>query len=213
MSSAMRLAAFGCLLTLLVPGCQKEGPVNASPTVALSQSPAGLAIAGVTAVIFTADASDANGDTLAVSWDFGDGQTGFGPSVAHVYAREGAFAVSLTVSDGRGGATTTGGSMTVGGLNGRWLLSEGGERFYENGFDITQAGTTLVGWPYSVPDKGCLGELRGLATTPRGVRFVFRSCDGQDVLIEGTASSDLTSIVGTFTHPEVGTVPIVLTRR
>ena len=208
----VRSAALACLLPLLLPGCHEEA-TSPSPTLTLSRSPDGLAVAGVTAVVLTADASLAGGDALAVSWDFGDGQTGSGASVTHVYAREGVYAVSVTASGSRGGVTTTGAAVTVGGLGGRWLLSGGGERFYETGFDITQAGPTLGGRPYSVPDKGCLGEIHGVATTPRAVRFVFRSCDGDDVIIEGTASGDLRSIAGTFTHPEVGTAPIVLSRQ
>jgi hypothetical protein len=207
----VRSATLACLLALL-PGCHEEA-TSPSPTLTLSRSPDGLAIAGVTAVVLTADASVAGGDALAVSWDFGDGQVGSGASVTHVYAREGVYAVSVTAKASGGGVTTTGTSVTVGGLDGRWLLSGGGEFFYETGFDVTQVGSTLGGRPYSVPDKGCLGELHGLATTPRSVRFVFRSCDDEDVIIEGAASGDLRSILGTFTHPEVGTVPIVLSRQ
>jgi hypothetical protein len=211
--TAIRSAVLTCVLALLSPGCQENSPANASPTLALSRSPDGLAIAGVTAVAFVAGASDANGDPLTVNWDFGDGQSASGASVLHVYAREGVFAVSVTATDGRGGVTTTGTSVTVGGLGGRWLLSEGGETFYESGFDITQAGPTLGGRPYSVPDKGCLGDLHGTATTPRSVRFVFRSCDNEDVVIDGTVSGDLRSIPGTYTHPEAGTQPMVLSRQ
>ena len=203
----------GCILALVLTGCHEESPANASPTVTLSRDPDGLAIAGVTAVTFTADARDADSDTLTLTWDFGDGQTASGASVLHVYAKEGVFAVSLTVTDGRGGVATAGTSVTVGGLGGRWLLSEGGERFYEWGFDITQAGATLGGRPYSVPDRGCLGDIHGRATSPRAVSFTFKSCDGQDVAIDGTASGDLRSIWGTFRHPDEGTLPIVLSRQ
>lgn len=209
----IRWAAVACGLVLVVPGCQGDNPVNASPTITVSRSPDGLAIAGVTAVVFSANAYDANGDALTLTWDFGDGQTASGASAVHVYAREGVFAVSLTASDNRGGVAATGSSITVGGLGGRWLLSGGGERFYEWGFDITQAGATLGGRPYSVPDRGCLGDIHGRVTTPRAVRFEFQSCDNQDVVVDGTVSGDLRSIPGTFTHPDEGAQPIVLTRQ
>ena len=149
----IRSATLACLLVLLLPGCHEEA-TSPSPTLSLSRSPDGFAIAEVTAVVLTAEASLAGGDALAVSWDFGDGQTGSGASVTHVYAREGVYAVSVTASGSRGGVTTTGTAVTVGGLGGRWLLSGGGERFYETGFDITQAGPTLGGRPYSVPGQG-----------------------------------------------------------
>jgi hypothetical protein len=209
--TAIRSAVLTCVLALLSPGCQENSPANASPTLALSRSPDGLAIAGVTAVAFVAGASDANGDPLTVTWDFGDGQSASGASVLHVYAREGVFAVSVTATDGRGGVTTTGTSVTAGGLTGRWLLSEGGERFYEWGFDITQGGSTLGGRPYSVPDKRCLGDLHGRVISPLTVRFEFGACDNNTVVIDGTAAADLRSIPGTYTHPDGPPQPIVLT--
>jgi len=197
---------------LALPGCQKSSPMNASPTVSISQAPDGLVIAGATTVVFTAVASDANGDALTMTWDLGDGQTATGASVVHLYATEGVFPVALTASDGRGGVTSVGTSVTAGNLSGRWLLSEGGERFYEWGFDITQNGSTLGGRPYSVPDKGCLGDLHGRVISPRTVRFDFTACDGNTVVIDGTASGDLRRITGTFTHPDGPPQPMVLSR-
>jgi len=192
--------------------CHESTPANASPTVTLSRTPDGQAIAGVTEVVFNAAASAAGGDTLTVTWDLGDGQRASGASVVHVYPREGVFAVSVTVSDSGGGVTTTGTSVTVGGLNGRWLLSEGGARFYERGFDITQAGSTLGGRPFSIPDQGCLGDIHGRVTTPRTLRFEFVACDGNTVVIEGVAGSDLRAIPGTYTHPDGPPQPMVLSR-
>ena len=43
---------------------------------------------------------DADGDALAFSWDFGDGQTGSGATVSHTYADGGTYPVVLTVDDG-----------------------------------------------------------------------------------------------------------------
>jgi len=205
-----RLAVAAALA--LAAACH-HGASNASPTVSLSQSPDGQAIAGVTAVVFTAAASDANGDSLTLDWNLGDGQTATGAAVTHVYAREGVFAVSLSASDGRGGITTAGTSITVGGLGGRWLLSEGGHRFYEAGFDVTQAAVTLAGWPYSEPDRGCLGPIQGRVTSPRSIRFEFRACDGETVVVDGTVKGDLRSIPGAYTHPDGPPQPIVLTRQ
>ena len=202
-----------CGIASILPGCRKGSPANASPTVSLSRTPDGLLISGVTIVVFTAAASDANGDALTMTWDLGDGQTASGASVVHVYAREGVFPVALTVSDDHGGVTTVGSSITVGSLSGRWLLSEGGGRLYERGFDIVQTSSALSGRPYSEPDKGCLGDLQGHLTSPRPVRFDFRACDGNIVVIDGTATGDLLQIPGTYTHPDGPPQPMVLTRQ
>ncbi|MEQ9103552.1 MAG: PKD domain-containing protein [Rhodothermales bacterium] len=44
--------------------------------------------------------SDPNGDVLAYSWDFGDGQTDTRSSTVHTYTDAGSYVVTLTVSDG-----------------------------------------------------------------------------------------------------------------
>ena len=206
-------ASLATVVAFATPGCREGSPANASPTVTISRTPDGLLISGVTVVVFTAAARDADGDALSVTWDLGDGQKASGASVVHVYARDGVFPVALTVSDGHGGITTLGSSITVGNLSGRWLLSEGGGRFYERGFDLEETGAELRGRPYSEPDKGCLGDLQGNMTSPRTVRFDFRACDGNVVVIDGTATSDLLQIPGTYTHPDGPPQPMVLTRQ
>ena len=45
---------------------------------------------------------DADGDSLTYTWDFGDGQTGEGAQVTHVYTTTGNFVVTLTVNDNSG---------------------------------------------------------------------------------------------------------------
>lgn len=200
------------VIAVVGPACHDGGSAHASPTVTISRTPDGTAIAGATEVVFTATVSDAGGGSLTVSWDLGDGQKAAGASVVHVYSREGVFPVAVTASGGGGGTTTVGSSITVGTLSGRWLLSEGGMRFYERGFDITQAGPELGGRPFSVPDKGCLGDLHGRVASPRTIRFDFTACDGNVVVIDGTPSGDLGSIPGTYTHPDGPPQPIVLTR-
>lgn len=50
--------------------------------------------------------TDADGDSLTYSWDFGDGQTASGVSANHLYANSGNYTLRLTVSDGKGGTNT-----------------------------------------------------------------------------------------------------------
>ena len=207
----VRWATVAWMMWVVLPGCRKGSPGHASPTVSLSRTPDGAAIAGATEVVFTATVS-ASGDALAVSWDLGDGQKASGASVVHVYAKEGVFPVAVTASDTGGGVTTVGSSITVGSLSGRWLLSEGGERFYERGFDITQTTSDLSGRPFSVPDQRCLGDLHGRVVSPRIIRFDFTGCDDNVVRVDGTAVSDLRSIPGRYTHPDGPPQAMVLTR-
>jgi hypothetical protein len=60
--------------------------------------------------------------------------------------------------------------------------------------------------------EGCLGDITGVATSPRSIRFAFVGCDGETVVVEGTVSSDLTFVTGTYTHPSGPPQPIRLSR-
>lgn len=46
--------------------------------------------------------SDPDGDDLTYSWDFGDGNTGTGPTPSHTYADNGSYTVTLSVEDEEG---------------------------------------------------------------------------------------------------------------
>ena len=49
---------------------------------------------------------DLDGDTLTYNWDFGDGNTGTGMVVQHIYTSAGTYTVTLRVDDSRGGWDT-----------------------------------------------------------------------------------------------------------
>ncbi|HEX2750445.1 MAG TPA: PKD domain-containing protein, partial [Verrucomicrobiales bacterium] len=56
-------------------------------------------------VLFTAEATDADGDELAYSWDFGDGNYSMdnAPHQTHVFSADGEYPVQCTVGDLKGG--------------------------------------------------------------------------------------------------------------
>jgi len=58
-------------------------------------------------IVFEGSAIDPGTDTLTYSWDFGDGNTATGQTVAHAYADAGSYTVTLTVSDGKDTGTHT----------------------------------------------------------------------------------------------------------
>jgi PKD repeat protein len=65
------------------------------------------------ALSFTASASDAAGDPLVYTWNFGDGTTGTGSAVTHTYADDAVYTVTLTVTDGDGGSTVSTQTSTI----------------------------------------------------------------------------------------------------
>ncbi len=67
---------------------------------------------------FSSCSTDADGDALTLSWDFGDGNSASGANVSHAFSAAGSYVVTLTADDGEDSDTVT---LTVmveeGGLN------------------------------------------------------------------------------------------------
>ena len=76
------------------------GVVRNYPPVAILESTSVSGVAPIAITFIAAGSSDANGDQLTYSWDFGDGATGEGEIVSHTYTASGEYAVVLTASDG-----------------------------------------------------------------------------------------------------------------
>lgn len=96
---------------------------NGAPTARISDfQPRTTAVAGGTHVSFGATASDPDGDRLSYAWDFGDGTTGSGDALFHVFYASGTFDVKLTVSDGRGGSASDSVRVTARRIEGEWQL-------------------------------------------------------------------------------------------
>ena len=121
---ATRFGRFPAAFLFLVAGlagCGGGGDDNAGttppPVVATGPSAAFAAAttaAAMSAVAFDASASTStDGSALAYAWDFGDGQRGSGPTIAHVFAAAGSPVVTLTVVDGAGRSATATHNVTV----------------------------------------------------------------------------------------------------
>lgn len=61
----------------------------------------------------TSTASDSDGQISAVAWAFGDGATGSGDQVSHVYASAGTYTVTMTVTDNDGASTATSSPVVI----------------------------------------------------------------------------------------------------
>ncbi len=73
-------------------------------------------------VLFQADAEDPDGEIIGYAWDFGDGETGTGAVIDHVFVTPGIYVVTLSVTDTIGAVQRVTTAITVlgeqaGGLN------------------------------------------------------------------------------------------------
>ncbi len=64
-------------------------------------------------VNFTAGGTDPDNDALTYTWNFGDGTTGTGAAISHIYTVAGIITVTVTIDDGVGGTTTSTVMVTV----------------------------------------------------------------------------------------------------
>ncbi len=84
-------------------GAVPEPAFDVSPSLPIADAP----------VVFDAARTTSSRPVAAYEWSLGDGATGSGRVLTHRYARAGVYAVTLTVTDDRGGAATAAGEVTV----------------------------------------------------------------------------------------------------
>jgi PKD repeat protein len=98
--------------TYMVGSVIVEEASNHAPTVTAGRTPTGD-VPRSTSVAFTATGTDADGDPLTYSWDFGDTLTSTQQNPNHTFDSAGTFSVKVTVSDGKGGTGSATLSVTV----------------------------------------------------------------------------------------------------
>jgi len=110
-ASGIRRALLGILLVLMVgPACDTGPPGNTGgnqpPTAVAEASPTDTT-AGTEVTFDGSGSSDPDDDTgsLTYDWEFGDGDSGSGETVGHVYESAGEYTAELSVSDGASAKT------------------------------------------------------------------------------------------------------------
>lgn len=89
------------LLAALPDKVENIVEANIKPPIAAIDGPYAGTEGGSIAMSAAASV-DPNGTVVSYAWDFGDGTTGTGPSVAHTYVQDGVYTVSVTVTDNDG---------------------------------------------------------------------------------------------------------------
>ena len=87
---------------------QCGGTTNQPPTADFTSTASGRT------VTFTDRSTDPDGTITARRWDFGDGTTSTATSPSHTYAADGAYTVTLRVTDSGGLTATTAKTVTIG---------------------------------------------------------------------------------------------------
>ena len=86
---------------------------NVAPTAAISATPTS-GTAPLTVQLSGAGSTDPDGGIAGWAWTFGDGTTGTGSALSHVYSSAGTYTVQLQVTDTGGLTATTSTTITVG---------------------------------------------------------------------------------------------------
>ncbi len=94
--------------------------------------------------------NDPDGNPLSYSWDFGDGTTGAGVTISHIYTTGGTYNARLTVSDGVGGSAVATVNVRVGSPPTANILSPVDGWLYAAGDTIAFEGEAMD------PDDGLL---------------------------------------------------------
>ncbi|WP_439591356.1 PKD domain-containing protein [Microbacterium sp.] len=81
---------------------------NQNPVAAFASSTSGL-----TVTVNGSSSADPDGSISSYAWTFGDGSTGTGATASRTYASGGAYNVTLTVTDNRGGTNSITKQVTV----------------------------------------------------------------------------------------------------
>ena len=192
--------ARGVLLLLLLSGCGGGGggtatapppsppPQNQLPTASFAF------VVNARSVDFDASASsDSDGEIVAYEWNFGDGATGAGVTVNHVFDEAGEYAVVLTVTDD--GNATSRATQQVTAVNPAPLASFTYEEDPDMPFGIRFDATDSTGdgdladytWDFGESSRS-VNITTGTGVTPRFVydgRRFFRDTHGGEHGYEG----------------------------
>jgi PKD repeat protein len=145
-------------------------PANTPPVAAFTA--AASVAAGAPLMLDASGSSDANGDALTYSWDFGNGRRGGGQKIARIFDATGTVTVRLTVNDGRGGSNSaerqvnvTAGPAAVGSVSTLTIVRDAA------GVLLSGVTVTSVRGGAGVPTGN---DGRATVTTDRGVPVVLR---------------------------------------
>ncbi|TFD72803.1 PKD domain-containing protein [Cryobacterium sp. Hb1] len=167
-----------------------EPPANALPTAAFSYQTTPLTVA-----VDASTSADSDGTISGYSWDFGDGGSGSGVTASHSYAVEGAYDVTLTVTDNSLATAQTRQTVVVPAADPNTpLATDAFSRSLATGLGTADTGgawtTTGTASNYSV--SGGVGRLKAAAGATVNAYLSGVSLLDTDMLVTTTLQQDAT---------------------
>lgn len=141
-AASMTLAACGGSSSTPTAPPPPTPQANRSPVIDSMNVTPSFGVSQLTPFVYTASASDADGDSLSYAWDFaGNPRTGSSGSIT--FSGDGTGEVRLTVTDGRGGSTSQTRTFVVGSMTGNWAFTVPGQGTLN--MNLNQSGTLVTG--------------------------------------------------------------------
>jgi hypothetical protein len=170
---------------------------NTSPVITSVSVNPFFGVQQLTTFIFSASASDANGDALSYSWNI-SGTTLLGPTVNGTFSSGGNGTATVTVSDGKGGTVSDSRSFVVGSMTGRWNGTWNGFVFTSN---LTQNNGGIVTGDYidevgpATLDPAVLNNI----TATGQIRLRYKGGPFTDFIFVGQMDNTGRRVTGTVT--------------
>ena len=172
------IGALALILTIILAACgggsSPTGPSqtptpqpqpNRAPTITSMTVAPTFGIAGLSQFNVSSSATDSDGDALTYTWDFADGNTRTGASVAYNYGNvAGPRDVKLSVSDGKGGTVSDTRPVTIGNLSGDWSGTVGNGIQIRATFQQAMDGSVTATWSGGGSAPSVTGILDPAAT-------------------------------------------------
>lgn len=173
-----------------------DKPTNKTPVVvsAAMATPAAQFVG--LPVMFTTFNTDPDGDPLTYTWSFGDGGSGTGAALSHIYAAPGTFMATVTVSDGFGGQTTGNVQVVITAPDFPAFTSlavASGPVGVAFNFQISATGTTPITYGISALPPGLTSSGTTISGTPTVAGSYPINVTATNVA--GTASQTLTIVI------------------
>jgi PKD domain len=181
------------------------GPTQAALTIdSVNPAPSGMGLAAVT--VFTFSLAPSGGEMpYVISWDFGDGTSGTGATVSHLYTSQGNFIGTATLTDSKSVKQAATFTVATGSVTGQWNAD------FDNGrrdvIDLVQVGAGVTAAIYERSERG-MGKGTGAVSNPRSLALSaeYKPDPGDSYVVTyiGTLDPTLSIWTGTATatgHP------------